>query len=86
VTDGTFQEIDVRTGLVMFQWTSLDHVALAESYAPANVSDTAFPFDYFHINSINLDGDGSLLISSRNTWTAYDLNPQTGQIDWQLGG
>ncbi|HEY3865044.1 MAG TPA: arylsulfotransferase family protein [Solirubrobacteraceae bacterium] len=86
VTDGTFQEIDVRTGLVMFQWTSLDHVALAESYAPASVSDTAFPFDYFHINSINLDQDGSLLISSRNTWTAYDLNPQTGQIEWQLGG
>ena len=28
VTDGTFQEIDVRTGLVMYQWTSLDHVAL----------------------------------------------------------
>ena len=86
VTDGTFQEIDVRTGLVMFQWTSLDHVALAESYAPANVSDTAFPFDYFHINSINLDQDSSLLISSRNTWTTYDLNPQTGQIVWQLGG
>jgi hypothetical protein len=86
VTDGTFQEIDVRTGLVMFQWTSLDHVALAESYVPANSSSTAFPFDYFHINSINLDQDGSLLISSRNTWTAYDLNPQTGQIDWQLGG
>jgi Arylsulfotransferase (ASST) len=86
VTDGTFQEIDVRTGLVMFQWTSLDHVALAESYVPANSSSTAFPFDYFHINSVNLDQDGSLLISSRNTWTAYDLNPQTGQISWQLGG
>jgi Arylsulfotransferase (ASST) len=86
VTDGTFQEIDVRTGLVMFQWTSLDHVALAESYAPASVSNAASPFDYFHINSINLDQDGSLLISSRNTWTAYDLNPQTGQIEWQLGG
>jgi hypothetical protein len=86
VTDGTFQEIDVRTGLVMYQWTSLDHVALAESYAPANTSSTAFPFDFFHINSINLDQDGSLLISARNTWTAYDLNPLTGQINWQLGG
>jgi Arylsulfotransferase (ASST) len=86
VTDGTFQEIDVRTGLVMFQWTSLDHVGLSESYAPANASDTAFPFDFFHINSINLDQDGSLLISARNTWTAYDLNAQTGQINWQLGG
>jgi Arylsulfotransferase (ASST) len=86
VTDGTFQEIDVRTGLVMYQWTSLDHVALAESYAPAKTSDTEFPFDFFHINSINLDQDGSLLISARNTWTAYDLNAQTGQINWQLGG
>jgi hypothetical protein len=86
VTDGTFQEVDVRTGLVMYQWTSLDHVALAESYAPANTSSTAFPFDFFHINSINLDQDGSLLISARNTWTAYDLNAQTGQINWQLGG
>jgi arylsulfotransferase ASST len=86
VTDGTFQEIDVRTGLVMFQWTSLDHVALGESYAPAGTSDTAFPFDFFHINSINLDQDGSLLISARNTWSAYDLNAQTGQVNWQLGG
>jgi hypothetical protein len=86
VTDGTFQEIDVRTGLVMYQWTSLDHVALAESYAPASTSDTALPFDFFHINSISLDQDGSLLISARNTWTAYDINAQTGQIAWQLGG
>jgi hypothetical protein len=86
VTDGTFQEIDVRTGLVMYQWTSLDHIALAESYAPANTSSTEFPFDFFHINSINLDQDGSLLISARNTWTAYDLDPLTGQINWQLGG
>ena len=35
VTDSLLQEIDVRTGLVMFQWTSLDHVALGESYALA---------------------------------------------------
>jgi hypothetical protein len=86
VTDGTFQEIDMRTGLVMFQWTSLDHVALNESYAPAGGTSTAWPFDFFHINSINLDQDSSLLISARNTWTAYDIQPQTGQIAWQLGG
>jgi hypothetical protein len=86
VTDGVFQEIDVRTGLVMFQWTSLDHVAISESYASASNSNTASPFDFFHINSINLDQDGSLLISARNTWAAYDLNAQTGQINWQLGG
>jgi Arylsulfotransferase (ASST) len=86
VTDGLFQEIDVRTGLVMFQWTSLDHVGLGESYERAAASSTSFPFDFFHINSINLDRDGSLLISARNTWAAYDIQPQTGQIAWRLGG
>ena len=86
VTDGMFQEIDVRTGLVMFQWTSLDHVALSESYISANATSASEPFDFFHINSLNLDQDGSLLISARNTWTTYDVEAKTGQIAWRLGG
>ena len=60
--------------------------ALRESYALAVGSSTAEPFDFFHINSIGVDRDGSLLISSRNTWTVYDLNPGSGQIIWRLGG
>jgi hypothetical protein len=86
VMDGLVQEIDVKTGLVMFQWTSLDHVPLSDSYSSAAHASTAEPFDYFHVNSINVDQDGSLLISARNTWTAYDLDPLSGQIEWQLGG
>ena len=86
VTDGTLQEIDVKTGLVMFQWSSLDHVALSESYEAPDRSSTGFPYDFFHINSVSLDQDGSLLISARNTWTAYELNAATGQIAWRLGG
>jgi hypothetical protein len=86
VTDGLLQEIDVKTGLVMFQWTSLDHVALGESFENASHASVPAPFDYFHINSINLDQDSTLLISARNTWAAYDLDPHTGQILWRLGG
>jgi hypothetical protein len=86
LTDSVFQEIDVKTGLVMYQWTSVDHVALQESYEPANRATTAYPYDFFHLNSISLDHDGSLLISSRNTWTVYKLSPQSGQIIWRLGG
>jgi hypothetical protein len=86
VTDGVLQEVDVKTGLVMFQWTSLDHVGLGESYAHARVASPGTPYDYFHINSINVDRDGSLLISGRNTWAAYDLDPRSGQILWRLGG
>ena len=86
VTDSLFQEIDIKTGLVMFEWTSLDHVPLSNSYSSAAGSSTQWPFDFFHLNSINLDPDGSLLISSRNTWAAYDIDAQTGQVLWALGG
>jgi hypothetical protein len=86
VTNGVFQQIDVRTGLVMYEWTSLDHVGLAESYEQASRSTTASPFDFFHINSINVDQDASFLISARNTWTTYDIDAQSGQIVWRLGG
>jgi hypothetical protein len=86
VTDGVFQEIDVKTGLVMYEWTTLDHVGLSESYESAATSSTRYPFDFFHINSINVDRDGSLLVSGRNTWTVYRIEPQSGRIAWRLGG
>ena len=86
VTDGVFQEIDVKTGLVMYEWTSLDHIALSESYAPVARSSIGWPFDFFHINSINLDADGSLMISARNTWAIYGIEAGSGQVAWRLGG
>jgi hypothetical protein len=86
VTDGVIQEVDVRTGLVRMQWTSLDHVALAESYERPQTSSTGWPFDFFHVNSIAADPDGSLLVSARNTWTVYDVSPTTGHVLWRLGG
>jgi hypothetical protein len=85
VTDGVLQEVDVRTGLVRMQWTSLGHVGLWESYEhPASSRES--PFDYFHINSINVDPGGSLLVSARNTWTVYDIDARSGRIVWRLGG
>ncbi len=86
LTDSLMQEIDVKTGLVMYEWTSVDHVALSESYESAKSSTTAYPYDFFHLNSINVDRDGSLLVSARNTWGVYDLSPATGAINWRLGG
>lgn len=83
VLDGVLQELDPRTGLVRFEWHSMGHVGLDESEVkPA--SDGVF--DYFHINSVDVDSDGNLLVSSRNTWTIYKINRRTGQIMWRLGG
>jgi hypothetical protein len=85
VTDGVLQEVDVRTGLVRMQWTSLDHVAMGESYEHPG-GTLAWPYDFFHINSIGTETDGSLLVSARNTWTVYDVDGHSGQIAWRLGG
>jgi hypothetical protein len=86
VNDATFQEIDVRTGLVTYEWTSLNHVGLDESYEHASKATTSSPYDFFHINSIDREHEGGLLISARNTWAAYDLDGRSGQIIWRLGG
>jgi hypothetical protein len=85
VLDSVVQEIDVTTGLVLYQWDSLDHVPLTDSYQPLPGSAGA-TFDYFHINSVQQQPNGDLLISARNTWAAYDVDPHTGAIVWTLGG
>ncbi len=83
--DGVIQEIDIKTGLVMWEWHSLGHVDLSESYSKASTIPTT-AFDYFHINSVALDSKGNFLISARNTWALYSIGIHTGQIAWRLGG
>jgi hypothetical protein len=84
VFDSVVQEIDIPTGLVLFQWDSLDHVPVSSSYVPAPGSRGVW--DYFHVNSVQQDFDGNLLISARNTWAAYKVDHHTGRIWWTLGG
>ncbi|MDH6118496.1 hypothetical protein ABH930_001496 [Kitasatospora sp. GAS204A] len=85
VIDGIVQEVDIRTGKVLFQWNSADHVPYAESEQPLPASAST-PWDWFHLNAVKLDGNGSLLVDARNTWTTYEVSRHTGQIRWQLGG
>jgi hypothetical protein len=88
VLDSVVQEIDIPTGLVLFQWDSLDHVPVGDSYQPLPVQNAKKrnPFDYFHVNSVVLDDDNNLIVSARNTWAAYKINRQTGAVLWTLGG
>ncbi len=86
VTDSIFQEIDLRTGLVRREWHSLDHVGLSDSYSSPVDTSTEWPFDYFHLNSIDQLADGKTLISARNTWALYELNTTTGQVLTRVGG
>jgi hypothetical protein len=83
--DNIVQEVDIATGLVLFEWHSLGTVGLAESKTrPAK--ERGVPWDYFHVNSIALDGAGNIVISARNTWAVYKLGRRTGALLWRLGG
>jgi Arylsulfotransferase (ASST) len=86
VLDSVVQEIDIPTGLVLFQWDSLDHVPIADTYQALPQKGTQNPFDYFHVNSVEEDRDGNLLISGRNTFAAYKVDHRTGAVIWRLGG
>jgi outer membrane protein assembly factor BamB len=79
------QEIDIKTGRVLFQWNANDSVPYRDSHVPLPTS-TSEPWDPFHVNAVHLDVDGNLLVSSRHTWTVYKVNRRTGQIIWELGG
>jgi Arylsulfotransferase (ASST) len=85
VIDSEVQEIDIKTGLVLFDWHPLDHIPPSQSSmwgakVPGHVLDP------YHLNSISVDRDGNLLISARNTSTVYKVNRVTGNIMWRLGG
>jgi hypothetical protein len=81
IQDAMFQEIDIATGRVLLEWHSLDHIPITESYWGLSSN-----WDYVHLNSIAVDTDNNLLVSSRNTHTIYKLDRSTGAIIWRLGG
>jgi hypothetical protein len=85
VWEGIAQEVDIETKKVLFEWHSLEHVGIEESYV-APPQDPYFAYDYFHINSIDIDQDGNLIFSARNTWSVYKIDRATGEVMWRLGG
>jgi len=82
--DSAVQEYDLRTGKLLHTWDALDHIPLDDSYA--TLPTNGFPWDAYHINSVQLSGKGAFLVSMRNTWAAYLVNIDTGKIQWTLGG
>ncbi len=86
VTDGIYQEVDLKSGLVRREWHSVDHVGLSETYSSAHKATTEWPLDFFHINSLDPHADGTMLVSARNTSAVYSINEQTGQVLTRIGG
>lgn len=83
VWDCVIQELDVKTGRVLWEWHALGHVPITDSHAPLHRGKG---YDYFHLNAIEQLRDGNLLVSARNMWAVYKINRVTGAVMWKLGG
>jgi hypothetical protein len=88
VLDSAVQEYDLATGQLLYTWDALNpggvpNVPLSQSQQKPF---PGIPWDAYHINSIELTGNGTFLVSLRNTWSAYLVDRSTGAIEWTLSG
>ncbi|KAJ4264355.1 hypothetical protein NW762_005552 [Fusarium torreyae] len=94
IVSGGFQELDIETGDVLFEWQSLDHVDPKYSAFPLDFGEglpgtgrnETDAWNYFHINSVDKDDEGNYLLSARNIAALFKINGTSGEIIWQLGG
>jgi hypothetical protein len=89
IWDGIVQEVDIPTGRVLFEWHSYPQIGFKESYShppKKQLGTKPFPYDYIHLNSIDEEPNGNLLISGRNTHAVYEVSRKTGKVLWRLGG
>lgn len=83
--DSMVKEVDIDTGRVLFTWRASEHIRLQESHEEVP-DDPDEAYDFAHLNAVEVDSDGNLLISARHTDTIYKVDRDTGRIIWRLGG
>ncbi len=71
--------------VVLWQWRTFDHFNIMDGDTnQVNFCDDVV--NYAHVNSIALDQDGNVLISSRKLNEITKIDKETGNILWRLGG
>ena len=74
----------MATGLVRWEWHSLDHVTAAESEVEAPSGKT--PWDYFHLNSIDRRAGRQPADVRAQHVGRVPAQGGTGRVLWRLGG
>ena len=74
VTEGVLQEF-TAAGELIFQWRAWDHYDIRDG-------TTDFP----HLNALDVDEDGNILVSARHLSETTKINRNTGEIIWRLSG
>ncbi|KAI4845505.1 hypothetical protein E4T44_05577 [Aureobasidium sp. EXF-8845] len=88
IYDSLFREIDIDTGEILFEWRASEHFAINDTFYPIGSAGQSpeEPFDFFHINSVDVDSEGNYIISSRFMHSIACISFDTGEILWTLGG
>lgn len=88
IYDGVFQEVDIETNELLFQWRASEHFKFTDAYRGLEERGTSedVPWDFFHINSIDKDFYGNFLVSSRYMSCLTYVDGRTGDVIWRLGG
>ncbi|KAF2774079.1 hypothetical protein EJ03DRAFT_240441, partial [Teratosphaeria nubilosa] len=88
IVENMFQEVDLETGELIFEWKASEHFRPEDSFMtnPFGGYVKSIPFDFFHINSVEKGADGNYLISSRHFHAIYLIDGKTGNVLWALGG
>lgn len=87
IWESIFQEIDLDTNEVLFEWRATDHYEFKDTVRQLGEQGViGDPWDWFHTNSIDKDNLGNYLISARYTHSLTYLDGRTGEILWILGG
>ncbi|KAF4126999.1 Arylsulfotransferase (ASST) [Geosmithia morbida] len=92
VHDTGFQELDMDTGEVVFEWFAADHWAPGDSHARYEAGDFGLDadrrgaYDLSHLNGARKTSGGHYLVSSRHYWHIQLVNGTSGDPIWTLGG
>jgi EmrB/QacA subfamily drug resistance transporter len=82
IIDSAVQEYNLKTGKLEYSWDARKHIPLGDSQESLNPG----AWDAYHVNSIDLEPDGTFVVSMRNTFAVYKVDIKTGKIVWTLGG
>ena len=73
---------DQAANQIVWSWSAAAHINVAEE----NVNWRDQYPDVFHMNSVEYDGAGGIIVSFRHLDAVYRIDMATGDITWKLGG
>ncbi len=83
VTEQIVQEFTANGDLIL-QWRAWDNVDIHSQQGFIDIRGSGF--DFPHMNAIDVDTDGNILLSSRSTSELTKINRNTGETIWRMGG